>query len=269
MSFWFDDPRRRQSYPSGAALELDEPDLSLEFITPLTSSAVLSKEARSFRPFHILSAVIAALAVHLALGFILTWSTPKGRLSIKPPADTATMFASLTPASSIALTPSVEPPAPATSVDTVSEATGSPSQTLASLSDEPPATETKAASSAQSAEVEEATLNTSRLATVNVAPLHKDTDNPWAHASIAAPALTTEAKLWAAIKPCLQAGGQLPPPIRIIFDGQGRVQRMTDEEGGDAQADPDLQAVSRAVLACEPYDGIVQSMGSYLVIAPG
>ena len=269
MTFWLDDPGRRPADQLYVARETDEPEACPEPTEPVIVHAAPPREARRPRLHHVLIATAAALGLHGVLAVLLVSSASKAKLDIEPPADTAAMFASLTPASSIALQPSVQPPSPAKPVETVSDATRPPSQTLAASSDDPPPAETKAAPALQSAELDEAALNTSRLATANITPLHEDADNPWAHASVPLHVLSMGEKLWAAIKPCLQDGGQGSPAIRLVLDDRGRVQRMTDVEGGEAQANPKVQALARAALACAPYDRLVQNGGSYLIVAPG
>ena len=268
MSFWLDDPGRRPAGRTYGAAEPDEPEACPEPSEPVFAHVAPQKKARRPRRDHVLIATTGAMGLHGVLAVLLVWSASKTKLNVEPPADAAAMFASLTPASSISLQPSVQPPSPARSVETVSDATEPPSQTLAATSNDPPPTETKEAPSLQSADVDEAALNTSRLATANIAPLHADTYNPWAHASVAMRVPSMEEKLWAAIKPCLQDSSRGSPAIRLILDNSGRVQRMTDVEGGEAQANPKVQALARAAAACAPYDRLVQSGGSYLIVAP-
>ena len=43
---------------------------------------------------------------------------------------------------------------------------------------------------------------------------------------------------------------------------------MTDVQGSDAEAEPQLQELARAAVACAPYDRLVQGGGSYLIVAP-
>ena len=83
------------------------------------------------------------------------------------------------------------------------------------------------------------------------------------------PVLSMGEKLWVAIKPCLREGAQGSPAIRLVLDDNGRVEHMTDVEGGEAEADPKLQALAQAALACGPYDRLVHSGGSFLIVVAG
>ena len=268
MQFWLDKSGQPSAYPHDRHLEPVASKIWFEEAKPPTILRARPSRARKQRMTERAAAIAVALTLHVGLTFLLLWSSSKTMLNVAPQADTAAMFASLTPASSITPTPSAQPPLPVDVLVTQSDAGNLPAQTFAASSDEQPKANLDPPL-AQSAQVDQTTLNTSRTGTSNPGPVHDDNANPWIHASVAVPDLSINEKLWMAVRPCWQGSELKPSSIRLVLDDGGSVQSMTDLEGGEAQANPKVQALAQAVLACAPYDRLVSKAGSYLIVAPG
>lgn len=273
MTFWLDPAGSRAPYRPG--LNTAKPPVQLEVpaaldiapvLRPVIEKPSVGPTARRRRRRNVSIAIATALAVHVGLAVLLSSSASKAKLDIPYRADSGAMFASLTPASSITPEPSDQPPLPDTSIDQ-SEAVKPPSQTPVAA-DTPPLAQPDTPHPMQSAEIDQATLNTSMVKSDAPAPLNGGPQNPWAHASVAVPDPSTAERLWAAIKPCWKDDDLGTSSLRLVLDDGGRVQRMTDLEGGDALANPKVRPLARAAEACAPYDRLVNTAGSYLIVAP-
>lgn len=268
MTFWLDTTAPRAAYRPLVSGVISEPDVADEpIVAPAAPIRASGLYVRGRRRRDLAVAVASALVVHVGLLTLLCLSASKTEPPPPLRADSGAIFASLTPASSISTEPSAEPPLVDAAIDQPQLAPPT-MMTPAAAAEPPPPAEPDVAHPMQSAEIDQATLNTSVVRTSTPAPIDGAPQNPWAHASVATPDPTLDERLWAAIKPCWR-DGEAGSSLRLMLDSGGRVQAMTDLEGGDALANPKAQPLARAVQACAPYDRLVDTAGSYLIVAPG
>ena len=214
-----------------------------------------------------------AVGFHVGLLTLFYLSASKVQLKIEQPPDTGAMFASLTPASSLAAMVSPQAQAQARLdglAERISAGEDPPLQTQRHTSTPDLFQQMEAHTGAEpKSPVPPAARAAPSLAAGPSAPPLASGENPWGRASFSSADRSFTEKLWAQIKPCWRgAGPRQLTMIRLELDAGGRVQAMTSLAGAQPEAKARAQLAAQAIVACAPYKGLPPSAGAYLVSAP-